>query len=595
MFGTNEKFNLQRAFFARNASAFYIFEDYWSHLLRLTSYKPSAIVHSSPFLFNLRLLDGGSALPYTYSCDAGSLRMDSDRGWAEIVLTDREQARLRGRGITLRVELCPAIPEMGMSACHGVRPLPGGGWDAVFGTFGKFLFKALKGTVRADCPWNDEKGGYDAVVFDLMPDENGVFETALHEDMVELDISAADYPPFDALVRESADSFEDFKKNYRPAAPGYEELREYAAYTIWSHRAKAAGGFLEPGILFQTSISGMFSWHQSYHGMAMLNNPREAWRQICTMFLYQDEETGRIPSYVSYVGGGNPGIQPPFQGFALDYLLRRVGDSFLTPDECARMYPKFAKWAEYWLTCRNANRGDDVTAINNPNDSGWDDASIFKDGFPAQNPDVMAFLVILMEMTARLASGCGRADEAEGWNARGVRLLDTLINEFWDGDKFVTFVNGKPVNSMSLACYQPILLGDRLPRHIIDTIARRLTEEGDFLCEIGLVTESLKSPLCDYGPSTFVSGRCVAPPHLIFTVGLNLAGKKKDAALIARRWCDNLMEKGILLGYAPYEYYKLTGEKADINTGPVASDGWCWSPWSAGCTMTLLTSIIAEE
>lgn len=595
MFGTNEKFNLQRAFFARDASAFYIFEDYWSHLLRLSNYKPAAIVHVSPFLFNLRLLDGGDELPYTYFCDAGSLRMYSEKGRVEIVFTENEQARFRGRGVTLRIELCPAVKTQGMSACHGVRPLPDGSLEAVFGTYGKFLFKALKGTLEASCPWNEAKAGYDAVIFDILPDGSGHFELALHEDMVEIDCGSEAYPPFDALVKESLDSFEAFKKNYRPAAPGYEALRDYAAYTIWSHRAKAGGGFLEPAVLFQTSIAGLFSWHQAYHAMAMLGNIPEAWRMICTLFLYQDEKTGRLPGNIAYVGGANHGIQPPFQGFALDYLIRRVGDSFLTPDACARMYPKFAKWADYWHTFRDAGRGDDVLAINNPNDSGWDDASIFKDGFPAQNPDGMCFFILLTEMTARLARGCGRDAEADTWQKRSEKLLKTLIDEFWDGEKFVTKVNGKAVDSMSLACYQPIMLGDRLPQEIIDKIAARLVTEGDFLCEIGLCTESLHSPLCDYGPRTFVSGRVVAPPHLIFCVGLNLAGKKKEAALIARRWCDTVKERGIILGFPPYEYYKLTGEKAAIEHGPVASDGWCWSPWAAGCTMTLLTSIIAEE
>jgi hypothetical protein len=597
MFGTNEKFNLQRAVFARSGCAFFVFEDYDTHLLRLTNYKPSSMVLSSPFLFNLKLMSGGAEQPYTYFSDAGSLRMDSAKGSVEIVLSDEDQMRVRGTGVTLRVELWPAMPEMGTTACHGVRPLPKGAWEAVFGTYGKFLFKPLKGKIEATYPWNAEKGAYDAVIFDLITDEPGVFETAFHDDMTEFDVDGAVYPHFDELVKASISSFEEFKKNYRAPAKGYEELFNYAAYIIWSHRVKASGGYKEPGIMFQCSIAGVFSWQQSYHGMAMLNNPKEAWRQICTLFEYQDERTGRLPSSIYYVGGANAGIQPPFQGFALDTLIRCAGDEFLTPDECARMYPKFVKWVNYWLTTRNAGRGDDVTAINNPNDSGWDDSSNFKDGFPAQNPDIIAFMSVLMEMTARLAKGCGKAAEAESWQARSDKLLDTLVSEFWDGEKFVTKVNGKPVDSMSVVCFQPIMLGGRLPRHIIDKVAETLTEEGNFLTEIGLATESLRSPLCDYSANTFIAGRVVAPPHMSMTVGLNAAGKKKEAALISRRWCDNVAEKGVILGFAPYEYYKLTGEKANITHGPVASDGWSWSPWAACCTLMMITAIIpdAEE
>jgi hypothetical protein len=595
MYGTNEKFNLQRATFARNACAFYIYEDYDTHLLRLSNYKPASMVMSSPFLFNLKLLSGGLELPYTYFSDAGSLRMDCDKGFAQFVLTDQEQLRVRGKGVTLRIELCPAIPEMGMTACHGVLPRQDRSVEAVFGTYGKFLFKPLKGTVEATCPWNDEKGGFDAVIFDLIPDASGEFVTAVHDDMTEFDIAGVTYPSFDDLVKANIEDYERFKKNYRAPAKGYEELFNYAVYQVWSHRVKASGGYKEPGITFQCSIAGVFSWQQSYHGMTMLGDPIEGWRQICTLFLYQDERTGRLPGFISYIGGANAGIQPPFQGFALDTLIRRVGDSFLTPDECAKMYPKFVKWVNYWLTTRSANRGDDVTAINNPNDSGWDDATNFRDGFPAQNPDIIAFMIVLMDMTALLARKCGKAAEADSWKARSGKLLETLVTEFWDGEKFVTKVNGKPVDSMSVICYQPILLGDRLPQHIIDKVAATLTDEGHFLTEIGLATESLRSPLCDYSANTFIAGRVVAPPHMPLTVGLNVAGKKKEAALIARRWCDNVKEKGIILGFAPYEYYKLTGEKANITHGPVASDGWSWSSWAAACTLMMITSIIPEE
>ncbi|NLM52333.1 MAG: hypothetical protein GX197_05880, partial [Firmicutes bacterium] len=89
-------------------------------------------------------------------------------------------------------------------------------------------------------------------------------------------------------------------------------------------------------------------------------------------------------------------------------------------------------------------------------------------------------------------------------------------------------------------------------------------------------------------------GRVVAPPHLILTTGLNLAGKKKEAALIARRFCDHVKEKGVILGFAPYDYYPLTGEKAKIYNGPIASDGWSWSTWCACSVLMMITSIIPE-
>lgn len=598
MFGTNEKFRLKRGGFTRTGNAFFIDEDYETDTLRLTNYKPSSMVLTSPYLFALKLVSEGKELAYTYFADAGSLKMDCEKGWAQFAMTDNEQVRFRGKGVTLRIELSPAIKTDGTKACDGVYTRPDGSIEGVFGTYGKLLFHSLKGRLIKDCPWSDELGRYERVVFEFEPDSSGEFEGVIIDNMIELpQVSDFTYPPFDDLVKANYESFAEFKKNYLPPAKGYENLYEYTAYFIWTHRNNGGGGWIEPSILFQLSLASAMSWQQSYHAAAMINNPKEAWRLICYMFLHQDPKTGQLPSGFGYSGPGTGGgVQPPMQGFAFEYLINKSGDdSFLTPAECERMYPKMVKWAEFWLKYRASDRGDDVPEIYNPNDSGWDDASIFKDGFPAQSPDLIALLILYFEMLGRIAKGCGKMDESENWYERSKKLLKTLIDEFWDGEKFITKSKGKPVDSMSLISYQPIILAKRLPQDIIDICAQKLTEEGHFLTEIGLATESLRSPLCDYGSSTFISGRVVAPPHMFITAGLNQAGKKKEAALIARRWCDNVQEKGVILGFAPYEYYKLTGKKANVNHGPVASDGWAYSGWAAACTMMMITTIIPEE
>ena len=175
--------------------------------------------------------------------------------------------------------------------------------------------------------------------------------------------------------------------------------------------------------------------------------------------------------------------------------------------------------------------------------------------------------------------------------------MNTVITEFWDGEKFITRVNGAPVESMSAVCYLPIMLGRRLPQHIIDKVAEKLTDETAFLSPIGLCGESMKSPLSGYG-NRFILGRVVAPINMILTLGLSMAGKKAEAAMIARRFCDHIAEKGIILGFAPFDYYPLTGEKVpdldEFQNMPVPSDGWPWSGWSACNVMIMLSHIIPE-
>ena len=87
----------------------------------------------------------------------------------------------------------------------------------------------------------------------------------------------------------------------------------------------------------------------------------------------------------------------------------------------------------------------------------------------------------------------------------------------------------------------------------------------------------------------------MAPVQLFLCAGLNLAGKKKEAAYIAKRFCDHADVHGCILGYPPRtDTYKATGKPIYIQPGPIASDGWPWSSWCACSILTLITCIIPE-
>ncbi len=126
------KFRLKRGGFTRTGNAIFIDEDYETDTLRLTNYKPSSMVLTSPYLFALKLVSEGKELAYPYFADAGSWKMDCEKGWAQFAMTDNEQVRFRGKGVTLRIELSPAIKTDGTKACDGVYTRPDGSIEGVF-------------------------------------------------------------------------------------------------------------------------------------------------------------------------------------------------------------------------------------------------------------------------------------------------------------------------------------------------------------------------------------------------------------------------------------------------------------------------------
>jgi hypothetical protein len=605
MFGTYEKFDLVRAPYARRGSVIYLYEDFYKRgLLRLGMHKSGDMISGTDFLFDIAMTKNGADVAYTYFADAGSLKLSSGDAFVEFAITDRQHLRIRGRGAGARLTLAstnPAPPpspesERGLEpssarALRGVYSKPRGGVEADFGRYGRVFIKALAGAFHCDAPYN-ENGRCESLTYNLLPSaETGEFDAAFHEYDGEEIYPFGWYEPFDKLVADNIEDFESFKRGYRPVAKGYEETASYAVWTIWSHRVNPRGYIKSPAMILhhQWAIVAA-SWQQSYNAMPMQRDLKEAWRLICSLFDYQDERTGRLPGMLAY-SGAVAGMQPPFQGFALEFLIRNVGEDVIPTEDCARMYPKFAKWINYWATYRSAGVGD-VTAIQSPHESGWDDASNFKDGFPASDPNTMAFLVLLMECTARLARGAGLERDADKWDARAAKLTKTIVEDFWDGEKFVTKVKGEPVDSMSLACYQPIILGKRLPRKIINKVAEQLMKPGEWLTEMGLASESMRSPLVTFGIS-FVCGRVVAPQNMIISVGLQAAGKQKEAEEIARRYCDQVKKEGIILGFAPYDHFPLTGEPAPDQPRPFATDGWPWNSWCANCFMTMASSVLA--
>ncbi|MDR3310818.1 MAG: hypothetical protein LBS90_05675 [Oscillospiraceae bacterium] len=594
MFGTYEKFNFVRATFARSGSADYIIEDYHRPgVLRLGGTRQGEMQSITGFLFDLKLTVNGAPVKYTYFADEGSILLENGEATVEIAFTDRGHLRVYGENAGLTLELRGAA-DGGARACRGIIALPdGSGYEGEFGKAGKRLYKALAGAVLADSVFDNATGVCTSLKIHLLPDAaTGILEAAVHEYTGAV-TPFGEYEEFEDLVDNNKADFAAWRAIYQGAAKGYEDGAKYAAWTTWSHRSVVTDKLVEPVILFQNSwLTTGASWQQSYNAMPMLDNPREAWRQICTMFNYQDARTGRLPGMLTYAGG-NTGMQPPFQGFALDFIRRKIGDDFLTRDECARMYPKFAKWANYWTTYRSAGLGDDVTAILSPHESGWDDASCFTDGFPASDPNNLAFLVLLFESVARLALGAGLDGDAAAWQLRAEKLTETIIDEFWNGELFVTKVKGHDVVSLTLAAYQPIILGKRLPQNIIDKVAEKLTEEGAFLTGIGLASESMRSPTATFDVS-FVNGRVAAPQNMILTVGLQAAGKQAEADLIARRFCAHVQNEGVILGYAPYTYLPATGETATEPVPPHVTDGWPWSSWCANSYLTMSTQVIGK-
>ncbi len=591
----NEKNSLLRLAYGRENCYWALHEDYYRRELYMIAALGGERGNTSDLRFDLHYLEQGKQVRCDYFGDEGSLTLRTRATWSELLLTGEDQIRFRGQqGTGLCLALRSMIESRGAAALRSVVRRKDGTVEAAMGKYGMLRFRALRGSIEFRAPYDEEKGAYTAFELDFLPDAEGCYEVAMLTFPTAGGAMPDAYRSFEALREENLRAFSAFFAHYRPVPQRWRALEEELVYTVWSNIMKPQGFVKSPLVMMHRNcLSTAMAWQQSYNAMSMLGDPAAGFRLIESMFRYQNPVNGALPVDVNPGALNDSNTQPPLQGFALTFLVRQCGEAFITPEMAAGLLPRFERWIGFWTTWRSAGRGDDLAAIHNPNESGWDDASIFVKGFPAINADTQAMLIECMYACAILAGRAGDPEREKDWKRRADRLLNTLVTEFWDGEKFVTKYHGEPVESMSLACYQPIMLGDRLPKEISRVIAEKLTEEGHFLSPIGLCTESMRSPMCHWGWH-FTLGRVIGPANMFCAVGLALAGEKEAARLIAERWCANAALRGPRLGFKPYTEYPLTGKPADTVVQPHIGDSWSWTSWSACATLTMLETVFDE-
>ncbi len=588
----NEKNSLLRLAYGRANSSWALHEDYFDRVLYLIGALGGERGNTTDLRFDLLYLEDGKPARYDYFGDEGSLTLRTRASWGELLLTADDQFRFRSaQGTGLRLSLRSMIETRLAAALRSAVRLKDGTVEAAMGKYGLLRFRAIRGSVDFRAEYDAEKGTYTRFQVEFLPDEDGVCDCAMLTFPTAGGAMPDGFRDFDALRQENLRDYAAFFSHYRAVPQRWKTLSEELVFTVWCNLMRQQGFVKTPLVMMHRNcLSAGFAWQQSYNGMSMLGDPAAGFRLIESMFRYQNPVNGALPVDVSAGALNDSNTQPPLQGFALTFLVRQCGEDFITPEMAEGLLPRFERWIGFWTAWRGAGRGDDLVAIHNPNESGWDDATIFVRGFPAVNADTQAMLIECMYACAILARRAGRSEAEAAWTRRADRLLHTLVTEFWDGEKFITKYRGEPVESLSLACYQPILLGDRLPKEITRVIAQKLTEEGAFLSPIGLCTESMRSPMSHWGWH-FTQGRVIGPANMFCAVGLWMAGEKEAARTIAERWCDNAALRGPRLGFRPDTAYPLTGKPADTVPQPHIGDSWSWTSWSACSTLTMLQTV----
>jgi len=176
---------------------------------------------------------------------------------------------------------------------------------------------------------------------------------------------------------------------------------------------------------------------------------------------------------------------------------------------------------------------------------------VFDGGLPVESPDLSAYLVIQMDVLSEIAGVLGKERDARRWKKRADTLLAKLISHSWRDGRFVAPISGRHdvAEGDCLLPFVPIVLGKRLPKEQRKALVAGILQEGRFLTEFGLTTESPSSQQFD--PNGYWRGPIWAPSTLLIVDGLVALGERGTARQISKRFCDMVLAEGMAENFHP--------------------------------------------
>ena len=427
-------------------------------------------------------------------------------------------------------------------------------WEAIYRFRCSLLINPLAGDMQVRAPWNGKMGST-MLMGSIAPDESGTFLLSVEESVTAAKVRDA-YPTYDEALAATTASFEDFLSKIPHFTEELEPVRIEAAWHEWSSMVSPSG-LIKRAALFMTQGMPASSW-QMVQNAAGLHHDFALATDLLVNMIDNIGERGQFPDFIFDSLNQCQGIHPPTQGWALNWLMRLHDFGKEMPRETLTyLYEGYGKMADWFMNTRDDDH-DGLPQFDCGDESGYDDISTFVHHAAVEGPDIAAYMGILFAKLGDIAEILERKEEADSWHQRADEIIKKMIDTFWNGKKFIALANHthEVIDSNAITDYLPFVLGDLLPQEIIDKMTEDLLVEGDFLSPVGLTTEKISSD--QFRRAGFSRGYALPPSNLMVLTGMYMAGKKEEAKMIAKRFCESMITSGISQLMDPIEQYRIT-------------------------------------
>lgn len=326
-----------------------------------------------------------------------------------------------------------------------------------------------------------------------------------------------------------------------------------AAYILW-HSVLQPSGYIKRPVMVMTKnwMNMVWSWDYAFNAWAMVSShPELAYGQFLAMADRQDA-FGAYPDAFQAEAEIRSFVKPPVQGFILQKMFE-IHQPERTVKE--KLYRSVAAFTEWWLNYRTEENG--MPTYQHGNDSGWDNATVFRLGYPVQSPDLSAWLVIQMEFLENTARELGFLEEGERWKKTGARLLQAMLDYFVTDGQFTAIKLPEmiPVISRSLIRCLPLILGERLPAELRERLLAVLLEDGGLAGPWGFASEAMDSGF--FEEDGYWRGAIWPPVTLILIEALKRCGRSREAKEYANKFCAMCVRHGFYENYSALDGHGL--------------------------------------
>lgn len=345
-------------------------------------------------------------------------------------------------------------------------------------------------------------------------------------------------PTMAQVLQARRDEVAQWMKFAPPAPERYAQAVQTAWLIFWLCQIGPEAGYSRQTILSsRMTMAQIWSWDNCFNALAVARtDARLAWDQLFVI-LDKQAPSGVLPDVVNDLQAIFGYNKPPIYGWTIHRLLA------MTPPAERKAYvqeanPKLVNFHEWWFKYRDL-AGDGVPLYMHGNDSGWDNSTIFDEGYPVQSPDLLAHLILDAEGLAEMAKLLGRQAEAARWTAEAKQKLALFHATFArNGELIYRVLTPQGVeerHSTSLLTRIPVILGQRLAPEVRARLAAELGDESSYLSAFGPASESLSS--AKYMPNGYWRGPVWGPSTYLIFSGIAECGETKLAKTIADRFC----------------------------------------------------------